>query len=121
MILLVSSLTLEFDRKKHVYLNRLFLSEISRLDAQTYGASSSVPRFPYRVEQAKNYPRGGSAGRVWKVPPGEPARSTAPIRGRMRVSPAAATACSLWRRRDALIPVQVCYIAQCANYRLFVS
>jgi len=58
-------------------------------------------------------------GRVREVPPGEPARSTAPIRGRTRVSPAAATARSLRRRRDALIPVHVCYIALCANLRLF--
>jgi len=46
----------------------------------------------YRAELAKNCPRGGSAGRVRKVPPGEPVRSTASLRGRARVSPAAATA-----------------------------
>jgi hypothetical protein len=41
----------------------------------------------YEDELAKNCPRGGSAGRVRKVPPGEPARSTALLRCRARVSP----------------------------------
>jgi hypothetical protein len=57
--------------------------------------------------------------RVRKVPPGELARYTVPIRGRTRVSPAAATARSLRRRREALIPVHLCYIARCANSRIF--
>jgi len=73
----------------------------------------------YRAELAKICPRGGSAGRVRKVPPGEPARYTAPSRGRSRVSPAAATARSLQRRRDALFAVHLCYIALCAKSRLF--
>jgi hypothetical protein len=70
---------------------------------------------------AKFGPRGGSAGRVRKIKPGKSARSTAPLRGRERVSPAAATARSLQRRCDALIPVHLCYIALCANSRVFVS
>jgi len=54
-----------------------------------------------------------------KVAPGEPARSMAPITRRARVSSAAATAPSLRRRRSALNPVHLCYIALCANSQLF--
>ena len=72
----------------------------------------------YRAELAKICPRGGSAGRVRKVPSGEPARYTAPSRGRSRVSPAAATARSLQRRRDALFPAHLCYISSCSFLEL---
>jgi len=65
----------------------------------------------FMAELAKN----GSAGRVRKIPPGEPARSTVPRRVRASVSPAAATAPSF----HALISVHLCYIALCANSRLF--
>jgi hypothetical protein len=75
----------------------------------------------YRAEQVKNCPRGGSAGRIRKVPPGEPARSMVPIRGRTELSLAAATARSLRRRRDALNPVHSCYIALCVFFFFFVS
>ena len=54
-----------------------------------------------------------------KVPPGEPARSAAPLRGRARVSPAPAVARSLRRRRYALVPLHSCYIALCAKYICF--
>ena len=52
--------------------------------------------------------RGGSAGARSESPARGTARSTAPLRGRPRVSPAATTARSLQRRRHALICVVPC-------------
>ena len=74
-----------------------------------------------RAELAKNVPRGGSAGRVRKIRPGELARSTAPLRGRARVSPAAAKARSLRRRRYALNPVHSRADSRYALIRVFLS
>jgi len=85
--------------------------------------SLQYARQRYRAELSKNCPRGGSAGRARKVPPGEPARSAAPRRVRARVSPAAATARKLRRRRDCANSRASCYTAvgfRQSRYRLYI-